>query len=122
MSEEPYYLDDSGPRLARPYAVTRGRTESAVDLPLEAMIETCRDVGFDAFHVAHARIVALCHTPLSVAEIAAELDLALGVARVLIGDLLVEGILRRHQTITADASREQWMHLLERTLQGLRAL
>ncbi|SLI67365.1 Uncharacterised protein [Mycobacteroides abscessus subsp. abscessus] len=40
----------------------------------------------------------------------------------LIGDLLVEGIVRRHQTITADASREQWMHLLEHTLQGLRAL
>lgn len=24
MSEEPYYLDDTGPRLACPYAVTRG--------------------------------------------------------------------------------------------------
>lgn len=114
--------DDFSPRLARPYAVTRGRTESAVDLPLEALIQTIREVDFGALQQSEARIVELCRHPLSVAEISAELDIAVGVARVLIGDLVVEGILRRHETFSPEADRDQWRHLLERTLAGLRAI
>jgi len=114
--------DDFSPRLARPYAVTRGRTEAAVDLPLEALIETIREVRFDAFQQAQARIVELCRHPLSVAEISAELGIAVGVARVLIGDLVVDGIVRRHETLSPEADRDQWRHLLERTLAGLRAI
>ncbi|HLS78904.1 MAG TPA: DUF742 domain-containing protein [Nocardia sp.] len=120
--EDDVFDDDFSPRLARPYAVTGGRTEAAVDLPVEALIETVADGFFDAFQQSHARIADLCHTPLSVAEIASELGIALGVARVLIGDLIVDGIVRKHQTLSPEDDRDQWRNLLERTLAGLRAL
>ncbi|WP_083883862.1 DUF742 domain-containing protein [Nocardia higoensis] len=120
--EDDAFDDDFSPRLARPYAVTGGRTEAAVDLPVEALIETIADVHFDAFQQSQARIADLCHTPLSVAEIASALGIALGVARVLIGDLILDGVVRRHQTLSPDADRDQWRSLLERTLAGLRAL
>lgn len=114
--------DDFSPRLARPYAVTGGRTEAAVDLPVEALIETVAEAYFDAFQQSHVRIADLCHEPLSVAEIASALGIALGVARVLIGDLIVDGIVRKHQTLSPEGDRDQWRDLLERTLAGLRAL
>ncbi len=59
---------------------------------------------------------------LSVAEIAAHLDRPLGMVRVMIGDLVVDGALRVHSTLTDQASFDERRSLMERTLRGLRAL
>lgn len=119
--------DDEGaagePSLVRPYTLTAGRTEPAVQLPWEAPIRTLdfgpapRWPGNDV----RARILELGRDGPSVAEVAARLSLPLGVARVLIGDLLTQGYLRVHPTL-GDATTDERRELIGRTLRGLRAL
>jgi hypothetical protein len=109
--------------LVRPYILTAGRTAPPVDLPLEASVRTIDGLapewpGSDV----RGRIVALCRESPSVAEVAALLSLPLGVARVLIGDLVAQGYLRVHATLSESASTDERRELIGRTLRGLRAL
>jgi DNA-binding IclR family transcriptional regulator len=66
------------------------------------------------------QIAELSHRVLSVAELAALLDLPLGVARVLVGDLADEGLVSVHRPVTAGVRPDPG--LLERVLDGLRAI
>lgn len=110
--------------LVRPYTLTAGRTQSGVSLPLEAPIRTLdfgpapRWPGNDV----RAKILGLGTSSPSVAEIAARLALPLGVARVLIGDLVTQGYLRVHATLGEAASTDERRELIGGTLRGLRAL
>jgi hypothetical protein len=112
------------PSLVRPYTLTAGRTDSRVRLPLEAPIETVvsdkprRWPGNDV----KAQICAMCGSSPSVAEIAARLSLPVGVARVLIGDLVSSGHLRVRTTLSDYSSVDERRELIGRTLRGLRAL
>ncbi|MFD0366145.1 DUF742 domain-containing protein [Nocardia sp. GCM10030253] len=108
----------------RPYALTSGRTEPAVDLPLEAVIETLSYTAHLDWPTGDVRtdILRLGTHRLSVAEIAAHLDRPLGMVRVMVGDLVVDGHLRVHSTLTEEASFDERRSLMERTLRGLRAL
>lgn len=112
------------PSLVRPYTLTAGRTDSAVPLPLEAAVGAVAEVRHPVWPSGDVRgeILALCGARPSVAEIAAHLCIPLGVARVLVGDLVVQGYVQVHATLgeadTVDARRE----LIGRTLRGLRAL
>ncbi len=63
----------------------------------------------------------LCATRPSVAEIAARLDVPLGVARVLVGDLVQSGYLRVLPTLDDSSSAEERRELIGRTLRGLQA-
>lgn len=103
-----------GVPAVRPYVLTRGRTRSAVDLPVEALITA--DPAADRTDSA---IVALCGVPRSVAEVAAHGGVPLGVARVLIGDLVASGALVVHGTAGPDGPS---LALLHRVLAGLRSL
>ena len=112
------------PSLVRPYTLTAGRTDSRVNLPLEALIEAVvsdkpqRWPGNDV----RAQICAMCATSPSVAEIAAHLSLPIGVARVLIGDLVSSGHLRVRATLSDRSTIDERRELIGRTLRGLRAL
>ncbi|MBF6350445.1 DUF742 domain-containing protein [Nocardia flavorosea] len=112
------------PGRVRPYALTSGRTQPAVDLPMEAVIETISyHAQFDwPSGDIRAEILRLGTHQLSVAEIAAHLDRPLGLVRVVVGDLVVDGNLRVHSTLTEQASYDERRSLMERTLRGLRAL
>ena len=68
---------------------------------------------------ARRKIVELCATPQSIAEVSAHLSIPLGVARVLVGDLAAEGLLAVRDASAAAASD---VSLLERVLNGLKAL
>ena len=59
---------------------------------------------------------------MRLAEIAAVLSLPLGVARVLIGDLVTQGYLRVHTTLGDSTTVDERRELIGRTLRGLRAL
>lgn len=111
--------------LVRPYTLTSGRTNPSVDLPLEAPIRTV-DIGGPETRWPRsdirARILQLGVDSPSVAEIAALLSLPLGVARVLIGDLVAQGYLRVHATLSESATTDERRELIGRTLRGLRAL
>lgn len=117
--------DTAEPQLVRPYTLTAGRTDSRVNLPLEAPVETVpvppRPPRWPSNDV-HGRILTLCAESPSVAEIAAVLSLPLGVARVLIGDLVTQGYLRVHTTLGDRITDDERRELIGRTLRGLRAL
>ena len=124
MDELEFFASDDQPSLVRPYTLTAGRTDSRVSLPLEAPIEAVlsdkprRWPGNDV----RAQICALCEGSPSVAEIAARLSLPVGVARVLIGDLVSSGHLRVRTTLSDRSSVDERRELIGRTLRGLRAL
>ena len=112
-------------RLCRPYVLTGVRTRGrGVDIPLEAVAltvgpawESGRQVPPEAFDIAE-----LCNRPCSVAELAARLDLPLGVVRVLVADLAADDALRIGATVRCDAPTIVRVALLERLLAGVRAL
>jgi hypothetical protein len=65
-------------------------------------------------------ILDFCRDWRSVAEISAVLRIPLGVARVLIADMAVEGLVRVHQLDHTSGRPD--LNLLERVLSGLRKL
>jgi hypothetical protein len=109
--------------LVRPYTLTAGRTETSVDLPVEAPVQTLQAAAHKwPPNDVRDKIIQLCIKSPSVAEISALLDLPLGVARVLVGDLVMSGYLRVHRTLTDRSTRDERRELIGRTLRGLRAL
>lgn len=110
--------------LVRPYAVTRGRTEPRQDIALEAVLSSTpaqvaesRFAGHDKY-----RIATVCEgRAQSLAEIAAYTRMPLGVTRVLVADLVAEGLLTLHTAAPAEGFEER-MNLLGRVLSGLREL
>ncbi len=111
---------EARPGLTRPYVLTGGRTRSAADLPLEAIVVTERDsLAIGAAPELRA-IVELCEEPHSIVEIAAILEMPIGVVRVLVGDLTGEGILS--VGATASTVLDERIRVLERLLEGVRGL
>ncbi|MEV1289715.1 DUF742 domain-containing protein [Micromonospora sp. NPDC049679] len=122
-SEEGGRYGETGP-IVRPYLMTRGRTEPArgeFDLITLVMARPATQTGRPAtLSPEQVEIVACCEEPLSVAEIAAQLDLPLGTVRVLLGDLLEAELIDTHQPLAvADAPPGA---ILQAVLVGLRAL
>jgi hypothetical protein len=110
-------------RLVRPYAMTGGRTRPAHDddLELETLVSTTSQ-GETSLTLSLERrsIALLCRDILSIAEISARLDLPLGVARVLVGDMAEEGLVTVHRP--ASVGDRPDLALLERVLYGLRTI
>jgi hypothetical protein len=109
--------------IVRPYAWTRGRTKSTMDLRIEAMVTTS-ELGEDLdamTQTEHRSIAELCHEPRSIAELATMLKVPLGVAKVLLGDMVALGLVIVHKTATGGPNKAHLM-LMERVLSGLRRL
>ena len=120
MSTQDWYDDDP---VVRPYAMTGGRTRPAnAELELESLVSTTALGEQSAVGLAFEQrsIALLCRDVLSVAEVSARLDLPLGVARVLVGDMADEGLVLVHRP--ADPADRPDLALLERVLYGLRAI
>lgn len=118
--EEAWYDGDAGP-VVRPYAMTRGRTHPVRGrFDLITIVVAREVVPTTALSPEQKGILSLCRRPLSVAEIAAYLDLPAGTVRVLLGDLLAAGLIEtREPAATTSAPPE---HVLQAVLAGLRAL
>ncbi|WP_033424333.1 DUF742 domain-containing protein [Actinomadura flavalba] len=134
MPTPSWYDDEAGP-VVRPYALTGGRTHyDGADLfDLVALIVTRDDTAPDegdsapGAHPArwapdpeHEMILALCRAPLSVVEIASELELPLGVVRVLLGDLLDRSLIEVRRP--APVARFPGERVLKEVIDGIRAL
>ncbi|TQF74707.1 DUF742 domain-containing protein [Rhodococcus spelaei] len=122
MNDEYDEVTERGPSLVRPYSLTSGRTKPAVELALEALIQVLpsRDNQAPDLGDIEATIVALCAQSPSVAEIAARVGVPIGVARVLVADLVAAGHLRILATLQDDSSDSERRELIERVLGGLR--
>ena len=122
-----HWFDDEAGPVVRPYAMTRGRTSHAAQhrLDLIAMVVAepdTDDPGSDpTLSPEHVDIVDLCRdTPQTVAELSAELDLPVGVVRVLVGDL-VDGELV-HVNRPVPPAELPDAGILRDVINGLRAL
>ena len=106
--------------VVRPYTWTRGRTRPVQDLAVETLVFTS-DEGRDVTAICsaeHAAIAELCAEVRSVAEVAALLGLPLGVARVLLADMIDTGLVHVHRnTLGLDNAPD--VSLMERVLAGL---
>jgi hypothetical protein len=117
---------DRNPGQVRPYAMTGGRTRPVrPDLAIEALVSTTalgRRVARDRLGVEWRPIALLCEELVSVAEISARLEMPLGVARVLVGDMAEVGLVVIHQRNPSEPGGDADTTLLQRVLAGLRAL
>ncbi|MFJ4848394.1 MULTISPECIES: DUF742 domain-containing protein [unclassified Streptomyces] len=127
-----WYDDEAGP-MVRAYTITGGRTrpDSDGDVDLIAVMiaantartspTTAAAVSEDGLDDEHLTLLDLCRDgPLSVADLASEADLALGVVRVLLGDLLREGHLRAIRPVPPAELPD--VGVLQDVINGLRAL
>jgi Protein of unknown function (DUF742) len=123
-SNEERWLDkDAGP-VVRPYALTRGRTRpagEAFDLvsTVSATSAQVRDPG--GLGPEHLSVLQLAHRPTTVVDLASDVDLPLGVVRILLGDLRELGLV----TIAAPVPmkvRQVDRDMLREVLHGLRGL
>jgi hypothetical protein len=114
---------ESAASAVRPYAWTRGRTKSGLDLAIEALVSTCQRAKdqMGLLQLEHRAVAELCEQTRSVAEVAALLSIPLGVARVVLGDMVGLNLVTVHQTASS-AGNEPDLALMERVLSGLRRL
>ena len=97
---EDHWLDEEAGPVVRPYALTRGRTRPAGEvLDLIALVTAVRGIEIDRYSLdpEHLALLTLCRLPASVADLAADLDLPLGVVQVLLADLRARSLIVVHQ-------------------------
>jgi hypothetical protein len=120
------WLDHEAGPVVRPYALTGGRTAPAGDAALD-LITVIAASGppptpgrAPGLAPEHRRLLSLCQQPATVADVAADMDLPLGVVRILLADLIQEDLIavRPRSDVRPQASH----NLLQEVLDGLRAL
>ncbi len=108
--------------MVRAYTITGGRTSSqTVALQFESMVSTT-DRGHHSLPMLtfeRKKIATLCDRALSVAEISATLHVPIGVAKVLVGDLIVDGVLELYDAPT-DVTQD--LSLVRELIDGIRNL
>ncbi|WP_245667464.1 DUF742 domain-containing protein [Actinomadura macra] len=119
------WLDDAAGPIVRPYAVTRGRTRPSgepLDIVAILVATGARPPELGRLSREQRRLLALCRRPHTIADLGSELDLPLGVVRVLAGDLLDSGFVRVQQWSEPSVQPHTDQNLLRRVLDELRAL
>ena len=120
---EHHWLDDDAGPVVRPYTVTGGRARpSTGGLDLLSYVEAlyAPEADLVGLQPEHRAILSLTRKAQSVAEIAGQLDLPIGVVRVLIGDLLQASLV---STFDSDNSlNPPDENTLQAVIDGLRAL
>lgn len=111
--------------LVRPYARTGGRTRPVHDLDLEALVSPTAH-GLDPavghlFTPEQSTIIEMSQGTLSIAEVAARLSIPLGVARVIVADMIDMGLVQVMNTSGATGD-ERDPDFLRRVLSGLQRL
>jgi hypothetical protein len=98
----------------RPFIMTGGRTRAERrDLRVETLLQTVGTIPED-LPPEQVQILEVCQAPSSVAEVAANLHLVLGVVTVIAGDLIGAGLLQVHQTDPVEIELDALTRMLER--------
>jgi hypothetical protein len=121
-SEERWFDREAGP-VVRPYALTKGRTlpsNGASFGLIDVVIATDQRLA-ETFRLGpeHRRIMSLCRRPIPLVDLASEIDLPIGVVRVLLGDLTQDGMLKILSTPRGPVNDQR---LLRNVLDGLESL
>ena len=121
-SGDRWFDRDAGP-VVRPYALTRGRTlpSGGESFDLIDVVVATSDRMPEHFRPGpeHRRLLGLCRRPTPVVDLTSEIDLPLGVVRVLLGDLISEGLVGVLSTQKQPATDQR---LLRMVLDGLESL
>jgi hypothetical protein len=106
----------------RPFLLTSGRARPVdARLEMEAQVLTTEtgEAALERYRYEQHDIVVLCRQSMSVAEVAARLGLHLGVARVLVGDLVACGHLSARRPAGGEHRN---VAIIERVIRGLQAI
>jgi hypothetical protein len=123
MREDNDWTDwDAGP-VSRPYTVTGGRTRQRTTVSfdlVDLLGRTLRPVGDGAFTPERRAIIDMCEEPITVADLASALGLPLGVVRIILDDLVHDGLIEIRMAALRGPVTDT--RLLERVIAGIRAL
>lgn len=115
-------------RLIRPYAITGGRTgRDSPPMALEALVRST-PLGLQTKHQFRweaARVIDLARSEMAVVELAARLDVPIGVTRVVIADLSKKGAVTISVAAVSDTAEmdgDQYATLLKKVLDGIKSL
>ncbi|GGY95118.1 hypothetical protein GCM10010327_27330 [Streptomyces nitrosporeus] len=124
--------EDAAGTMVRPYTITRGRTAPERDDFSLITVLTTADEPLDEHGVPlragrlqpeHRIILDRCRRPAAVAEVSADLDLPVSVTKILLADLVAQGLLLARAPLSvARASGGADMGLLAAVRDGLRRL
>jgi hypothetical protein len=112
---------DAGP-IVRPYALTGGRSRPAgEDIDLLAIVWPIRDSPPDPrmMEPEHGLVLERCQPCRAVADLAADLELPLGVIRILLSDMREHGLIAIRRPPPAQATD---VKILQDVLNGLRRI
>jgi len=116
------WLDqDAGP-VVRPYALTGGLTRpSGQRFDLLDMVGVVRRAAQDMPHLGpeQAEVLQRCQIPVPLADLAADMDLPVGVIRILVSDLRERGLVTIHRAQPAGVGD---LKILQEVLDGLRRI
>jgi hypothetical protein len=123
-SHDEQWLDAMAGPVVRPYALTQGRTRhsgAAFDLvaTVTAVPSGMADLGTLA--PEHVSVLQLSQSPTTVVDIASDVDLPLGVVRILLADLRELGLVDISAPV-ATRPRQVDKNTLREVLHGLRGL
>jgi Protein of unknown function (DUF742) len=122
-SSDERWLDSEAGPVVRPYALIGGRTRHAGEkFDLVATVRATRKQISDPAELSPEQMWALnlSRRATTVADLASELDLPLGVVRILLADLRDAGYIVIRAPETGQDHRDS--HVLREVLNGLRAL
>ena len=109
--------------MVRPYAMTKGRTlpNGGASFGLIDVVVATGERPSEHFRPGpeHRRILSVCRRPTPIVDLTSEIDLPIGVVRVLLGDLAGEGLLRIVSTQRQPVPDQR---LLRMVLDGLESL
>jgi len=123
-SNDERWLDAEAGPVVRPYALTGGRTRhsgEAFDLVATVITTNARIADPSALGPEHVSVLQLAHTPTTVVDIASDIELPLGVVRILLADLRELGLVTIQAPIPMKA-RQVDRNTLREVLHGLRGL
>jgi hypothetical protein len=123
-SNDERWLDAEAGPVVRPYALTQGRTRHAGEaFDLVATVTTTggRVADPGALAPEHISVLQLARVPTTVVDIASDVDLPLGVVRILLADLRELGLVAIQAPVPAQ-TRQIDRNTLREVLHGLRAL
>jgi Protein of unknown function (DUF742) len=123
-SDDRLWLDAQAGPVVRPYAVTRGRTRhggEAFDLVSTVSATSAWVTDPEALEPEHVSVLQLARRPTTVVDIASDVDLPLGVVRILLADLRELGLIAIKAPVPMKA-RQADKKTLREVLHGLRGL
>jgi Protein of unknown function (DUF742) len=116
------WLDREAGPVVRAYALTRGRSRpEGAPFDLVDVVTAPRQRASDLRRLTpeHKQLLELCQQPVVVADLASEVNLALGVVQILLSDLRQRGLVSVVRPASPVRHEES---VLQSVLEGLRAL